>query len=103
MEEKIKLYRKWQEENPDWELICDMEGTDHLYVQWHELPKPERMSWIGSYREDPKAAFEEFSLKRCKVESKCLTENLILCDSRDWPEGFNMLVFRTSIDGVRVI
>jgi len=103
MEKTIKLYRAWQKTNPDWELICDMDGTDHLYVQWSELPKAERMSWIGSFRSDAKLAFEEFSIKRCKVETKCLTENLCLCEPLDWPAGFNMLVFRTSIDGVRAI
>ena len=80
-----------------------MEASDHLYVQWSELPKAERMSWIGSFGSCAKEAFEEFAVKRCKVESKCLTENLSLCDPLSWPGGFNMLVFRTSVDGIRVI
>lgn len=103
MQETLKRFRSWQKENPDWQLVCDLGNTDHLYVQWHELSKKERMSWIGRYRDGAKKAFEEFSIKQCKVEQKCLTENLSLCDPIDWPQGFNMLVFRTAVNGVPVI
>jgi hypothetical protein len=102
MNKQLEIYRIWRKENPDWELICDIENQEKLYVQWHELSKSERMYWVGSFR-DPKGAFEEFGAKACKVDRKCLTESLDLCDPLDWPEGVNMLVFRTAVDGVRVI
>jgi len=85
--------RDWQKQNPQWELCCDAGDTDRHYVQWGELPKAERMSWIGSYGRDAKAAFEEFGTKRCKTVKKVLTEDLKLVDVLDWPAGFNMLIF----------
>lgn len=103
MDKQLEIYRKWQKENPDWELICDIEDTDRLYVGWNELSKSDRMSWIGTFRGEAKEAFEEFGNPRCKVERKCLTEDLTLCDILDWPHGFNMTVFKTSENGVRVI
>ena len=95
MEQQLKKYRQWQKENPEWELICDIDNQDALYVQWHELPKAERMSWIGMYREDPRAVFEEFGTKRCKVSNMVLSPDLTLHKIIDWPEGFCMAVFKT--------
>ena len=85
-------FREWQRLNPEWSLICDIEDTDSLYVQWHELPKPERMSWIGKYGEGGRWAFEEFGNKRCKVERKFLNSCLELVD--EWPEGEAMSVYK---------
>ena len=92
---QLEEYRQWQKENPEWKLICDMEDTEFFYVQWNELPKSERMYWVGSFREDPRGAFEEFGIKRCKVPVMCLGTDLKLYDIIDWPEGFCMTVFKT--------
>jgi hypothetical protein len=103
MKDFIERCRKWQLENPDWELICDMGSTEHLYVQWNELPKAERMSWIGSYKSDAKDAFEEFATKQCKVEYKVLDNQLNMHDTRNWPAGNTMMIFHTKIDGISLI
>jgi len=95
MEETLKKYRAWQKENSEWELVCDVEDTEALYIQWDELPKDERMHWIGLYHEDPKGAFEEFGTKRCKVPTGCLWPDLTLHHEFDWGRGFCMLVFKT--------
>ena len=99
--EYVERCRVWQQANPDWELVCDIEDCDPLYIQWSELPKAERMSWIGSYRSSARDAFEEFGIKRCKVEKKVLNSGLELCDK--WPQGHAMRVFRTKVDGVGII
>ncbi len=95
MKKQLTEYRKWQKENPEWELICDRDETESLYVQWHELPKSERMSWIGMYRDCAKEAFEEFSIKECKVDQAVLCPDLKLREVNKWPKGFCMLVFKT--------
>jgi hypothetical protein len=90
----IEKFREWQKQNPEWQLICDMPSNevDALYEQFEELPKAERMHWVGTYREDSKAAFEEFEIKRCKVERKFLNEALEFCDK--WPVGHAMTVYK---------
>lgn len=95
MEAQLEKYRQWQKEHPEWDLFCDMDDTDHLYVQWNELPKAERMSWIGTYRDSARDAFEEFGTKKCKVEKAVLCPDLKLRNVLDWPPGFCMLVFKT--------
>jgi len=102
MEEQLEKYRQWQKENPAWELICDMPETESLYIQWNELPKAERMHWIGTYRESSKDAFEEFGVKRCKVKTAVLCPDLRLLDPLDWPEGFCMLVFKTDKEALHM-
>ena len=95
IEGQIQKYKEWQQQNPEWELLCDIEDTDALYIQWHELPKAERMSWIGSFRGDPKGAFEEFGIKKCKIPVMCLAPDLKLHDIMDWQPGFCMTVYKT--------
>lgn len=97
MDQKTALikFRQWKKENPDWELICDIEDSDKYYIQWHELPKEERMRWIGKFKNRAKEAFEEFSIKDCKVIRKVLNENLELFNVSSWPKGQCMLVFKT--------
>lgn len=95
--------REWQKNNPDWKLICDMHDTDYLYVQWPELPKRARMSWIGKYGSAAKDMFEEFAVKECKVECMVLGSDMKLYAMKDWPHGNTMTVFKTSIDGVMIV
>ena len=101
MEKFIERCREWQKENPDWELICDIHDTDFLYVQWSEIPKAARMSWIGKYRDGAKEMFEEYGIKQCKVERMALDSDMRLCTK--WPVGNAMTVYRTSIDGVPIL
>jgi len=98
-QEQVEIYREWQKKNTDWELICDMEETEHLDVQWNELQKAERMHWVGSFREDPKGAFEEFGIKKCKFQSACLAPDLKMYDILNWQPGFCMAVFKTGKEG----
>lgn len=103
MQEFVAKCREWQKENSDYELICDIPDTDIYYVQWHELPKAERMYWIGTSGRYAKDAFEEFAIKRCKVECAVLDSEMRLHDIPDWPQGHAMTVFRTKQDGESVI
>lgn len=103
MNEFVERCRRWQRENPDWELCCDIHDTDYLYVQWSELSKTVRMSWIGKYGSGAKDVFEEFGTKACKVECMILDKNMRLHCLGDWPEGDTMTVFKTSIDGVNLL
>ena len=91
----FEKFRKWQKENSEWELCCDIPNTDIFYIQWNELSKNERMSWIGTYGRGAKDMFEEFGIKRCKVQQKVLDDNLELHEVSDWPCGEAMLVFKT--------
>ena len=95
MEKQLKKYREWQVQNHKWELCCDIEDTNSLYIQWHELSKKERMHWIGVYGVDCEDMFNEFATKECKVDTAVLCPDLKLRDIIDWPEGFCMLVFKT--------
>lgn len=95
MKEQLAKYRQWQKRNPEWELCCDIQDTNAMYVQWEELSNRERMSWIGAYRDSAKDAFEEFAIKKCKVEQAVLCPDMQLRDVMDWPHGFCMLVFKT--------
>ena len=94
----IEQFREWQRQNPDWELVCDMpsEAVDALYVQWSELSKAERMSWIGSYGRSGRDAFEEVGIKRCKVPHMVLGADMELHDITDWPHGEAMTVYQTN-------
>lgn len=103
MKEFVERCRKWQKENPDWELICDINDTDYLYVQWSELPKSARMSWVGSYGTEAREMFEEYGRKPCKVDCMVLDNDMRLHDLKDWPQGHTMTVFRTSLDGVNLV
>jgi len=94
MKQQLEKYREWQREYPEWQLICDIPETD-LYTQWNELPKAERMSWVGTYGRDAKEAFEEFGVKKCKVPCMVLGPDLHLREISDWPEGFCMTVYKT--------
>ncbi len=67
--------RNWCVKNIGWKPICDMEESDSMYQQWEELPKAERMSWIGRYGRDAKSAFEEFAIKRCKTKTGYIGED----------------------------
>lgn len=95
--------RDWQKKNRDYELCCDVPDASIHYVQWSELPKAERMSWVGSFGRCAKDAFEEFGTKRCKVEVSVLDCNMNLLDVMSWPPGNAMMVFRTKQDGASVI
>lgn len=97
MENQLKKYRDWQKENPEWELCCDVDDAESLYVQWDELPKSERMFWVGTYGVESKDAFEEFATKQCKVKTAVLCPNLQLLEIKAWPHGFCMLVFQTGL------
>lgn len=99
----IERCREWQKQNPDWELICDIEKTDSLYFQWAELPRKEKMHWIGKYRDAARDAFEEFATKQCKVDHKVLDSTLQLHEPLDWPHGHAMAVYRTKVDGVSLL
>lgn len=94
IEEQLKKYREWQKQNPEWELICDIQETKSLYVQWNELPVVERRVWVDNFGDAAKDAFEEFGTKRCKVKTAVLCPDLQLRDVGKWPEGFCMLVFK---------
>ena len=96
MKQQLEKYRNWQKENPEWELICDMTDIDCLYIQWHELPRAERMSWVGTYRHAAKDAFEEFGIKECKFPCMVIGPDLIIREIKGWPEGFCMTVFKTA-------
>ena len=93
--EMLESFRKWQRENPEWELICDIADSEALYAGWSELPKPERMSWIGKCREGAREMWEEFGIKRCKVPVMVLSDKLVLHELTDWPHGEAMTVFKT--------
>ena len=95
MKEFVARCREWQKQNSEYELICDIPDVNIYYVQWSELPRAERMSWIGSYRRCAKDAFEEFGTKRCKVECSVLDKDMVLHNAMDWPAGEAMMVFRT--------
>jgi hypothetical protein len=95
----IERAREWQKNNPEWELICDIADTKPLYVQWNELQKKVRMSWIGSYGRSAKKAFEEFAVKECKVEYGFLNSKLEVC--QEFPQGHGMMVFKTCSCSVR--
>lgn len=90
----IQKFREWAAKNPDWKLICDMteEENESLYEQWNELPKNERMSWIGRFGSEAHRAFEEFGIKRCKVERRFLNEQMEICS--EWPTGCAMTIYR---------
>jgi len=93
----VERAREWQKANPEWQLICDIGDTETLYQQWSELPKRERMSWVGKYGESARSAFEEFGTKRCKVESAVLNADMQLCEV--WPMGEAMRAYRTNASG----
>lgn len=97
MEQKefLEKARNWQKMHPEWELICDMssEAVDALYLTFGELPVKERMSWVGKYRESAVKAWNEFGVKRLKVERLFLNESLELVDT--WPNGQAMTCFKT--------
>ncbi len=95
MQEQLNKYREWQRQNPEWELCCDIEDTNSLYIQWNDLSKEERMHWIGLYGVGGEEAFEEFGISICKVQEAVLCTDLKLRDVKDWPHGFCMLVFKT--------
>lgn len=103
MKEFIEKCRQWQKKNSDWELLCDIDDTDQYWQQWHELPKSERMSWVGAYGRDAKAMFEEFGKKRPKIEMMVLDRKTRLLPLLAWPEGVAMTVYRTKIEGVPVL
>ena len=89
----LEKFREWAKENTGWELICDMENSDQYYETWSELPKKERMSWIGTYGRDAKKAWREFGTRRCKVITKYLSDKLEVCDK--FPAGEAMMIFCT--------
>ena len=91
----LERCREWQKENPDWELCCDIHDSENLYIQWHDLIKNERMSWIGEYGSAAEDAFEEFAIKTCKIKRMVLDEDMKLHDIDDWPYGNAMTVFQT--------
>jgi len=103
VQEYVERCREWQKNNPDWELICDIPDSGKLYVQWSELPRKERMSWVGQYKSSAREMFEEFGRKNCKVECQVLDNDMRLHDPADWPHGNAMTVFQTSLGGVKIV
>ncbi len=105
MENSLEKFRKWQRQNPDWELVCDFDGDiNSLWVGWPDITKSERMHWIGKYGAEARSAFEEFGTPRPKVEIKTLGEDLRLYPMTEWPADMKaMSVYRTKIDGVSII
>jgi hypothetical protein len=95
MDEFLVKAREWQKQNTDWQLYCDMTKSeaDALYLKLGELPKKERMSWVGTYGSEAVKAWEEFTTKICKVPVAYLNEAMNLCTR--WPEGCAMLCFKT--------
>lgn len=92
MKSFIARCREWQKQNPEWQLVCDIEDIDHLYTQWEDLSARAKGYWTGKYRKDAKAAFEEFGLKECKAETAVLDCNMNLCD--EWPNGEAIRVYK---------
>ena len=96
MKKFIERCRQWQKDNQGWELCCDIQDADYLYVQWSELPKAVRMSWIGKYGSSARDMFEEYGIKKCKVECMVLDSDMKLHHLQDWPQGLSMTVFHTN-------
>lgn len=87
--------RAWCDANPGWEPICDMETSDHLYVQWDDLTKSQKLSLIGHYGslDGAKTIYAEMT-HRCKVAFGWIDENGTF--SEDIPFGVvGMMVFHT--------
>ena len=103
MQTFIEQCREWQRKNPDWQLHCDIKNSSKLYTQWEDLPKNEKMYWIGKYREGARECFEEFGLKKCKVEHGVLDCNMEMHSVETWPNGLAMTVYRTKINGKSVV
>lgn len=91
--EFVERCRAWQLQNKDWELICDIEDSDKLYISFDELPKNEKLSWIETYKDEAEYAYKEFATAPCKVEYKFLNNKLELCEK--FPVGNGMMVFKT--------
>ena len=87
----IARAREWQRRNPEWQLLCDMGDTSSLYETFGELPKAERMAWVGKYREAAVEMWKEYGVPKCKVPRAILNDRLELVD--DWPTGNAMTVF----------
>lgn len=85
--------RKWCRENPGWEPICDMAGTDHLYFGWDDLTRGQKLSWRNRYGDGAKEMFAE-QTHPCKVANGWVDENSVF--SSDIPFGrLGMMVFQT--------
>lgn len=93
MKNFVARCREWQKNHSKWALICDIDDVDALYLGWIELPKKERMHWIGTYGASAEEAWEEFGIKRCKVAKRILDCNMELHKIEDWPHGHAMTVF----------
>jgi hypothetical protein len=89
--EKAKIFCK---ENPEWEMICNIEDSDSLYYTWEELREDEQKPWIDYYGKlDADKAWREFSYGKCKVENGCIAEDGIFY--RDHPLDKNaMRIFK---------
>ena len=93
----IARAREWQRRNPEWQLLCDMGDTSSLYETFGELPKAERMAWVGKYREEAVEMWKEYGVPKCKVPRAILNDRLELVD--DWPTGNAMTVFMVNVTG----
>lgn len=95
-QEQLAIYRNWQKENPEWQLVCDLgEKTSRLYVQWAELPQKEKARWRRIYGIAGRDAYNEFAIKRCKVKHGVLCPDLKVRPIAEWPAGFCMGVYKT--------
>ena len=94
MDEFLVKAREWKKKNPSWQLYCDMTISEEvaLYPTFGELPKKERMSWVGKFGSDAVKAWQETGVKNCKVPVAYLNEKMELCNR--WPEGCAMLCFQ---------
>jgi hypothetical protein len=71
--EKAKIYCK---ENPEWEMICNIDNIDDYYYTWEELSEEEQKPWIDYYGKlDADKAWREFSYGKCKVENGHIGED----------------------------
>lgn len=91
--EFVERCRTWQKNNPEWELICDIKDQDSLYYKFNELPKKDRMYYVGRYGEFAKDVYEE-DCDLCKVPYGFLDNDLTICNN--FPHGNGMMVFKTS-------
>lgn len=55
---------EWCEHHPKWQRICDIEDSDALMLQWHEIPRRDRKAWIERYGDSAEDAWLEYSYYR---------------------------------------
>lgn len=94
MEETIRAARQWCQQNPGWEPICDLGNTDHLYVQWSDLPKNVKLSWRNLFASCAEDAYAE-ATHPCKVPYGFIDKDLQFHEGIPFGK-LGMMVFQTS-------